>query len=108
MVYLQKIFNFFPKKADAEGFFREIPAKKPSAISSPRKPGAYYILCRNDAKGPRESLLREGIIPTGRDGFIKSAQGRILSARFLLKAPLVKGGWFWLCQNRGDSVEITG
>jgi len=26
----------------------------------------------------------------------------------LLKAPLVKGGWFWLCQNRGDSVEITG
>jgi len=24
------------------------------------------------------------------------------------KAPLVKGGWFWLCQNRGDSVEITG
>jgi len=27
---------------------------------------------------------------------------------FLLKAPLVKGGWFWLCQNRGDSVEITG
>ncbi|MBQ4643059.1 MAG: hypothetical protein IJB66_02410, partial [Oscillospiraceae bacterium] len=27
---------------------------------------------------------------------------------FLQKGPLVKGEWFWLCQNRGDSVEITG
>ena len=40
--------------------------------------------------------------------FRKINAGADIIRTILLKAPLVKGGWFWLYQNRGDSVEITG